>query len=285
MKSAKLLTLAVAWFSVPFLSAQSIPVSSIHFLSCPGASNTLLNGVSNNDIGVGTYIAEGDGQHGYMVHNGKCTTIDNPDGTTWLIAANSNGTLVGYYNNSGNFFAFSYSNGVFTNLGPPGGTQTFANGINDNGVITGSYLDPITGLNEGWVLENGTYETVLSPQNGASAFATDTNINGITTLWWINSVSGYVESSIYDGTTYRTANVPGATNSYIRAIDASGDTVYEWQDSAGNDHGAVQVDGRFRKFDIPGCNATVANGINDHHLIVGSCATTAGPRVGFYVKY
>jgi probable HAF family extracellular repeat protein len=286
MKSLKRYAVLLFLLSAALATAESKSTPTFHFIQYPKATGTALFGVSNNEAAVGIYFDTSGNQHGFMVtSSGKFTTIDNPNGTTYLEGVNSSGTIVGYYiDTSNNYFAFQYTNGIFTDLGPSGGSQTLAYGINDDGVISGEYLDSATGLDEGWVLNNGTYETLFGPLSGEPALAVDTNINGITTVEWEGS-TGDVESSIYNGTTYTTENVPGATNSYIHRIDAAGDLVYSWQDSSGTFHGAALVAGKFTKFDAPGCSQTYGDGINDHQIIVGVCEKSNGTNIGFYVTY
>jgi probable HAF family extracellular repeat protein len=274
--------------SAGFVAAENIPASDFHLISYPGASSTSAFGISNKNVVVGIYV-DSSGQHGFSVTEaGKFTKIDNPAGTTTLVGINSKGTIVGYYADSaGITFAFYYSNGVFTNIpDPPGGHNSAAYGINDDGVISGDYLDPSTGMEEGWFSIGTTgYNTVLNPQNGEPALAFDTNVNAITTVQWYSGSNW--EASLYNGTTYTTENVPGAINSYIHAIDAAGDAVYSWSDALGDFHGAVLSGstGNFTTFDAPPCAQTLGDGINDHHVIVGSCTESNGTIVGFYVTY
>lgn len=272
--------------SVALATAETFSSPTFNFIQYPKANGTALFGVSNHNFGVGVYLDSSGNQHGFTVTSSRdFITLDNPNGTTYLEAVNSSGTIVGYYiDSSNNYFAFSYANGVFTNIGPPGGSQTLAYGINDDGVISGEYIDASTGLDEGWLLDGGNYETVLSPQSGEPALVFGTNVNGISTVQW-EGTDGDVESSTYNGTTYTTENVPGAINSYIHGIDAARDAVYSWTDSSGNFHGALLTGGKFKTFNAPGCTGTYADGINDPHVIVGVCTKTGHPNIGFYVTY
>jgi probable HAF family extracellular repeat protein len=87
---------------------------------------------------------------------------------------NNAGTIVGYYfnpesgPNSGDN-AFSLSNGTYTLINYPGASQTWANGINDGGVIVGFY-DNANGQ-YGFTLNNGVYTTLNYPgASGTEAF-------------------------------------------------------------------------------------------------------------------
>ncbi len=288
MKSLNICAAALFLLSSILVSAADrSPAPVFHFIKFPGSVHTTLYGVSNTGFGVGIYYDSNSVQHGYMVSpSGKFTTIDNPGGTTYLEGINSSGTATGYYiDSSSNYFAFVYSKGVFTNITPPGGSQTLAFGINDNGLVTGEYIDPNTGLDEGFTFDGTNYVTILSPQSGSPALGYDTNVHGISTVQWGDS-NGDTESSLFNGTSYQTVNVPGAVNSYIHDINSAGDIVYSWTDSSGNYHGAARISGKITTFDAPGCSGgTFADGINDHHIIVGACHQAGSNSVGFYVQY
>jgi|HubBroStandDraft_5_1064220.scaffolds.fasta_scaffold03925_4 hypothetical protein len=289
IKSISLSVALLLLLSAGFVAAENIPAYAFHLFSYPGASSTSAFGISNKNVVVGVYTDSQGQVHGYTLTGKKFSQLDCPDGTaTYPVSINSSGIIVGYYiDSSNNSFAFYYSNGVCTNIpGPTGAPPTAAYGINDDNVISGEYFDPGAGQNEGWIWTlNGTgYTIVLSPKSGGPASAFDTNVHGITTVQWEDVISW--DASLYNDNTfnYTAANVPGAANSYIHAIDDSGDTVYSWQDSSGF-HGAVQIEGTFTTFNGPGCSGTYADGINNNHIIVGQCAQSDTVGEGFYVRY
>ena len=69
-----------------------------------------------------------------------------------------------------------------------------------------------------------------------------------------------------------------------RGIDNAGDVVLSWTDDSFLDHGALLTEGKFTKFDAPGCDMTDPGRVNDNHVIVGTC-TTSEVIKGFYVTY
>jgi hypothetical protein len=292
IKPISLCVALVLLLSAGFVAAENIPAYAFHLIRYPGASLTGAFGISNNNVVVGVYIDSQGHQHGFTLSEaeGFSAPIDCPNGTTSLVGINSSGIIVGYYvDSSNNSFAFYYSNGVCNNIpGPPGGSQVAAFGINDDNVISGQYLDPSTGQDAGWIwtLNGSSYTVLPSPQIGEPYSAFDTNVHGTTTVQWQDHI--FEDASLYNDNTmtYTTANVPGAVNSYIHAINDFGDTVYTWQDSSGSYQGAVQNGGTFTTFTGPGCSdGTFADGINNNHIIVGACDQSSTVGQGFYVKY
>ncbi len=60
---------------------------------------------------------------------------------------------------------FLYSNGIYTTLAVPGGTNILADGINDAGQVVGWYFDS-SGIEHGFLYSggtNGTYTTLDDP--------------------------------------------------------------------------------------------------------------------------
>lgn len=272
--------LALALLTATFAAVQGA-AQTFRFVSYPGSTKTSIVGVSNNQIAVGYYVDSSNVQHGFVVRNGRFSTLDHPNGigTTILYGVNSGRVIVGSYGSSQNVKAFSYNGTTFADVGPAGASASHAYGINDLGKIAGDFLDA-DGIWKGWTYDGVTYQTLVVPGSSAT-YAFDINIHGAVGVEWVDA-AGLVESSVYNGS-YRTANVPNAVNSRVHALDAAGDMVYSWDDGA-RIHGALLRGRTFTKFDAPGCGITSANGINDHRVIVGTCFN--GPNYsGFYVKY
>lgn len=261
------------------------PSSKLHFVQYPGSSETYLLGVSNNDIGVGWYGGSDGKQHGFIVENGKYTTVDDPSGVgTALFGVNSSGIAVGFYSTGVgvNSQAFSYANGVFTNIGPVGASSSAALGINDLGEIVGNFVD-VDGVTKGWIFNNTSYETVTVASSINTA-VWDINIYGMATVVWVDA-SGLTHSDIYDGATFTNIDVPDAANSYAYGIDSAGDVVFGWEKTrSSNVHSAALISGKYTKFDVPGCTQSSATKTNDHRTIVGFCQPATTTQ-GFYVIY
>ena len=85
----------------------------------------------------------------FLYANGIMTNIPMPGGAGGSASAiNDNGQVVGSYDGTSGYRAFLYSNGTTTDLGILAGyTDSYARGINKNGVVVGDVL-AITGTAE-----------------------------------------------------------------------------------------------------------------------------------------
>ena len=266
-------------------SSRRRPSPTFHFVQYPGSTVTYLLGVSNNDIGVGWYGGSDGKQHGFIVESGKYTTVDDPNGLgTALYGVNSGGTVVGFYATGVGVTsqAFSYVNGVFTDIGPTGATSSAALGINDIGDIVGQFV-ALDGTSKGWVFNQTSYEIVSVPwSNNTSVW--DINNSGLIALQW-TTPAGSVKSGIYDGTTLTTVDVAGAASTFAYGLDSAGDVVYGWEKTRSSDvHSGALISGNYTNFDVPRCVQSSATKTNDHHMIVGFCDQSTTTQ-GFYVTY
>src|SRR5262249_23285995 len=149
---------------------------------------------------------------------------------------------------------------------PPGATLALAFGIDDLGRVSGEAEDA-QGFFHGWVFD-GRYHNVELGSGTVGVW--DVNVNGWATVVWQDQPPLSPSSLFHDGK-LTDISVPGAISSVAHGLDNSGDVAYSWTDEAFVDHGAVLVNGKFTKFDAPGCDSASANRINEIHVIVGSC--------------
>lgn len=149
-------------------------------INVPSSAYTMAYGINDNGAVVGLYQDSVGGQHGYLDTNGSYTGLDVPGAldVTEARGINRSGTIVGYYRDTG--FAwegFVYKNGSYTALNAPfaGATNTNLLGINNNGVMVGSYINGGTGSDSGFIDNAGTFTSLDVPFTGAS----NTRIFGI----------------------------------------------------------------------------------------------------------
>ena len=258
-----------------------------HQITIPGAVSNAANGINNAGVIVGSYQDSNNAFHGYILDGSKLTVLDDPNGSnTTASHSNFNGALhvVGSYTNSGGkSVGFLYSNGVYTDVpGPAGAISSFANGINDDGVIVGGYTDA-NNVTSAFVLKGGEYTTITIFM-AQITIASGINDSGDFTLWYVNGLTGVTQSQVYNAKTgaFQDINVPGANDSLALDINNAGDVCYQWTDSNFVSHAAVRHQGKFYKFDYPGSNYDYAKAINDKFQIVGAYTTVSnGPLLGF----
>jgi uncharacterized membrane protein len=131
----------------------------------PGSIDTSASGINNAGQIVGEYSvitatpAEG-GRHGFLKDGNIFTSIDYPgsNGCTGITGINNKAQPVGNCYLSDQTFGFVDIDGIFTKLVFPGAKFTAVWGINDDGVIVGSYwLDWTNGADHGFIYHDGTY--------------------------------------------------------------------------------------------------------------------------------
>jgi hypothetical protein len=251
-----------AVFAAPVMvatAASAAPAAGPHFtfrtFDVPGAVYTDILGINNRGVMVGQY-GDADGvYHGFVTDGGHIVTVDAPGSvTTGLQSVNDEGTAVGWWVQSlggGNYLSHGFirsPSGVITTIddpaaGPNGYTEGVL-GINDEGVLVGSFVDS-NGVEHGFIDQHGRFTTVDNPRYpGTSCSGTVSSCSG-TELWGINNrgvidgdgyswpavVQGLIFSPRAPGTRYSYFTGPGDAGGY----DSNGGT---WAQGI-NDWGAV----------------------------------------------
>lgn len=188
---------------------------------------------------------------------------------------NSDGSVVGYYSDSSsNVYGFLRTpDGTFFEFAVDDG-QTIAWGINEKGTISGTYMDPKTGLWHAFLApRKGKFVTFdTADDNGASGvFDQAINKSG-TVAGDYQSVNGGYQSFFRkkNGTITGVA-APGATDTLAWGINNAGTISGNYDDAKGN-HGFLRAtDGTFTEFDAPGAagSGTIADRINSKGSIFG----------------
>ncbi|MBV9304231.1 MAG: hypothetical protein JOY62_13140 [Acidobacteriaceae bacterium] len=99
-------------------------------------------GINNSGWTSGFYVDAGGLNHGFLLANGKLTTLDAPDSTsTQAFGLNDKGEVVGTYTDKGGLIhGFIYKSGKFQPVDDPKGVgATIINGVNNAGWIVGFY--------------------------------------------------------------------------------------------------------------------------------------------------
>ena len=188
--------------------------------------------VKLNDPGqiVGFYVNAKNVENGFLLSDGKFTTIDPPGAANnprptftnvdQVSDINDSGQIVGgYTDTSGNTHGYLLSKGRYTTLDDPNanGVFTFADGINNRGQIVGIYSTQAsvstgsTGVVHSFVLSNGHYTTLDDPNAGTGAnqgtFAEGINDYGQITGYYVDA-EGATHGFLLSHGHYTTLNDP-----------------------------------------------------------------------------
>jgi uncharacterized membrane protein len=159
---------------------------------------------------------------------------------------------------------------TFTKANIPGALQTYTYGVNNAGVMVGTYRDKSSG--HGYIL-NGKKLTNLDDPKGqaGSTIAYSLNPNGaISVVGAYNMSDGTTVGFLYKDGKYTDIPGPAGTRqSSANAINDSGAIVGSYVDSNNVMHGFLLKAGKYKTLDVPGATeGTGATGINTDGWIV-----------------
>ena len=209
---------------IKFIASLILSVATLPALAAtaPQFSMTYLGAFSPHAMNNLGQVVGNDATQAVLYNGSGMSYLGSPSGRSFAYGINDSGQIVGEY---GGNQAFSYSGGVYTDIGPANSSAT---GINNAGQITGNALTD-DGF-QGFVYSNGTV-TNLTPAN-----ATNSTANGINNKGQIAGGAGQVlnEALIFSngGTTNLSGTFPndGSTISYAAAISDNGNTVINARD-------------------------------------------------------
>jgi hypothetical protein len=162
---------------------------------------------------------------------------------------------------------------------------TTPSGINDGGVIVGSYRagTQITDPLHGFLLRDGSYMTIDEPDANRVTVALGINAPGdVVGLFNNGGVLGTRGFLLHQGT-YTAIDAPGGGGfTAAVGINAQSEIVGRYQDAPGGPlHGFSLIEGHFNKIDVPGAGLTNVFGVNDRGDVVGAYTDAANTMHGF----
>lgn len=164
------------------------------------------------------------------------------------------------------------------------GDFTSAFGINDFGVITGSYAAPDFSAH-GFLFKNGAFVDDVVPGAGPSAFGGLGDVNNLgTAVGSFSDASDLFHMYLRDRTGKHTIlpdALPGALSTDATGINDFGWTSGTVTDADGHDHGFIYRRGVFTIYDHPGAVRTRLFGINNRGQVAGFWVDALGVRRGF----
>ena len=146
----------------------------------------------------------------------------------------------------------------------PNALFTIARGINDTDQIVGYY-----GLNNsespGFIYDGQAFITVQYP--GATSTTPDAINNvGLVVGYWFPVVEGFR----FNGSQFRLIVVPGSLLTMPRGVNNLQDVVGTAEVPGNTYEGFLYSGGKFKILNFPGATSTVPSGINDSRIVVGA---------------
>ena len=176
----------------------------------------------------------------------------------------------------------------FTTIGIPGSTEVWANGINDHGLVSGSFYDA-AGKNHGFLWQTGSVTTIDAP-GWVNTWLDANNNAGLVTGSYDDSIVSH--ACLYNVPTQTWTALPDIAGKPVNiaiAINSNGNVVgvaYEGSASGSLTNGVGWIwDGSaYSLFTVPGATGSVgtsASGINDLGQVCGQYMDSQGVRHGF----
>lgn len=163
---------------------------------------------------------------------------------------------------------------TFTKIMVPGSTQTHATGINNAGLVVGSYKDG-AGVTHGFLFDGVNYITIDYPGSNEH-YAIGIGPAGQIVGTHGAAPEGPWHAFIKNGTEYTSFDFPGM-ESDARAVNSSGQIVGVYNAGGVTTiHGFLKTGDTYKTIDYPGADNTRAEGINDIGLISGAYFDATG---------
>lgn len=156
-------------------------------LDVPGATSTYLTDINALGEATGYFVAPRSANpftvlKPFVYSGGNFTILENPaaiDGGIAL-AINDQGDVAGYFTDAAfRRRGFLYSDGVFTALGDPTASETFAVDLNNAQAVIGYSTQPP----QAFLFSGGSYQFVTSPTGGSIRFEAINNSGAVVGLY------------------------------------------------------------------------------------------------------
>ena len=224
----------------------------------------------NNDGQISGWVIQGNKRRAF-IYNGRATvTWLLPEGRgVYFAAINVRGQVVG--NNHGHAFLFSH--GWLTSLGTlPGGDLSYADGIGENGVVTG---ESGTASQDGFhacLWQSGKIQDLgLLPQ-GEEANGLANNNRGQVTGWGMTKSGDYHAFLLCDGRIVDLGTLPQATMSRGNAINDAGQVTGLSEVPNHHVHAILYRDSQMIDLETPpGFTNSEGLALNNKGQVVGDC--------------
>jgi probable HAF family extracellular repeat protein len=198
-------------------------------------------------------------------------TLKVPGATASTVyGINGSGQMVGGFNdtNGSRSHGFLYDGTTFVTLDDPAGSVygTSAMGINDAGVIVGTYND-MSDTPHGFLYTNGNFFNFDCPNsNGTNATGINASGQIVGFCWYNSTYHGFLLSN----SDYTAIDFPQAALTYLYGINDEGAMAGTFQEPSGAFHGFTYSGGLFNQVDVlGGTTATLLIRIKNNGAVVG----------------
>jgi probable HAF family extracellular repeat protein len=180
-------------------------------------------------------------------------TLKVPGATASAVyGVNASGHMVGGFNdtNGSRSHGFLYDGTNFVTLDDPAGSVygTNATGINDAGVIVGTYND-MGDVPHGFLYINGNFNNFDCPNSvGTNAWGINSSGQIVGFCWYNSTYHGFLLSN----DSYTAIDFPQAALTYLYGINDAGAVAGTFEDAAGKFHGFTYSGGLFNQVDVLG---------------------------------
>lgn len=255
------------------------PTYTFQTLAAPsGACSAYAQGINSNGTQiVGEYSPYENGPSCYasdgLLYSGSQMTVLTYPGAVYTSVNGINDKGVAVGNGAAvesPSTGFVYENGQYKAI-PSEGQDADPTGISDSNAIVGIFIPNNEVSYHSLLLSKGVHTKIIFPGSPTSTYVGGVNQSGevVGTYQIPNTGSNFGFTDVNG--TYTSFQVPGASYVDNAAISNNGNIAGSYQDSNGNYHGYVLIDGVFTyPIDYPGATNTQVYGIDDAGDIVGS---------------
>ncbi|MCK4622750.1 MAG: hypothetical protein KAT62_11125 [Desulfuromonadales bacterium] len=166
-------------------------------------------------------------------------------------------------------------------FGYPGAESTVASGINEQGVVAGTFTDT-SGLQRGYIWRDGSFTLVYYP-GSLDTHAQDIDNNSRVIGWFIRQdqkAHGFIRAAEGD---FVSLDHPDAEHTFLTGINNAGVIVGHYRDNAGVTHGFHYQDETWSPVQIDAADSVQPKDINEHGDIVGNYSDADGNSHGFVI--
>jgi probable HAF family extracellular repeat protein len=188
-------------------------------INCSAATQgTFAFGINDDGVIVGYYSTPFK-NYGFVYANGKCKNLSDFSGSVpYAAGINNAGQIVGSYISKNLSHGFELRGTAYSEISVPNSSQTFAYGINANGDVSGSYYDA-NGAHHGFLLHDGTYQTIDAPNSGATTCGVGLNDKDLVVGFYEDQSLQSYEGFVTNTKEFVELIVPGSVTTFAAAIN------------------------------------------------------------------